>query len=515
MEIIKRKLLSILLIFSLILSGFTLSTRKAEANTIALGFGAVALSYILASGLSVSLSQNNTTGSTESALESLYGEYCIENQKAQDIMIGTILEGVSVSGNAISLTHNSAELLRNFVEWLHSKIEASDSLTFTQSNTYFTSAEGDTYSIIDPNYLFLVNTASLYQNLDNPVKFTGKGIDIKENFGDILFQYSMPNGVTTNKSFTINGKTFEFDIEVKNNFTASVNYIFSVDGVEVFNESLSNFYNSDRKNSLYVYYTLIFYKLNSTDTDYGLSLCSYRLSNDKYGSSANTISYDGLYGGVEYKKSGTTGSTSSISDGVIPNTTNTILNPTTNTYTGPDVIPTYPMEDGQTIYYPEEQEVTDGGILSGGISGSLNPSFDDKKTPTTTIPFPAVNSPAWTGTLTQTDVATGEITSTTDIAVTPNISSIDLPNSDSDFVLKGLSEKFPFSIPWDIYRFYQVLNVDAEAPHLQGTIDLHIVDWNIDMNLSQFNDIAKIFRNLVFFSFLIGLILITRNQIRG
>jgi hypothetical protein len=90
-----------------------------------------------------------------------------------------------------------------------------------------------------------------------------------------------------------------------------------------------------------------------------------------------------------------------------------------------------------------------------------------------------------------------------------------LPDLNIDWSINGLSNKFPFCIPKDIVNIVSVLNQEPVAPHFTGTVDLFIYDWSVDIDFSDFSTIAVIFRNGIFIVFCIGLIVITRNIIRG
>lgn len=90
-----------------------------------------------------------------------------------------------------------------------------------------------------------------------------------------------------------------------------------------------------------------------------------------------------------------------------------------------------------------------------------------------------------------------------------------LPDLNIDWSINGLSEKFPFSIPFDLMAFFAVLNAEPETPELAGSIDLGLVQWDIDWDLHDFDNTASILRNLEFIGFCIALILITRKIIKG
>lgn len=88
---------------------------------------------------------------------------------------------------------------------------------------------------------------------------------------------------------------------------------------------------------------------------------------------------------------------------------------------------------------------------------------------------------------------------------------IDIPN----LPIGNLSEKFPFSIPWDLAAFYAMLDAEPEAPRFNGTMDLTLVQWNYDIDLSPFDSAAELCRKLQFGLFVVGLIVASRSIIRG
>ena len=82
-----------------------------------------------------------------------------------------------------------------------------------------------------------------------------------------------------------------------------------------------------------------------------------------------------------------------------------------------------------------------------------------------------------------------------------------------------LTTVFPFCIPFDLVRAFKVLSVEGEAPvyELPLQIDykyIHIDEaWSIDM--SDFSSVIQIVRIMETLAFIVSLILLTRNIIRG
>lgn len=90
---------------------------------------------------------------------------------------------------------------------------------------------------------------------------------------------------------------------------------------------------------------------------------------------------------------------------------------------------------------------------------------------------------------------------------------------DSNDVTFDLSEYFPFCIPFDLIHAFKLLSAEAEAPYWEFPIHAElfgfVIDYTFVIDMSKFESLAKIFRTCETIGFCIGLILITRNIIRG
>ena len=92
---------------------------------------------------------------------------------------------------------------------------------------------------------------------------------------------------------------------------------------------------------------------------------------------------------------------------------------------------------------------------------------------------------------------------------------LDLNLPEINWSLGDLSNKFPFSIPFDLVSLVRVLDAPAEAPRFQGTMNLGITTYDYDINLESFSTVAAACRTAEVIAFIFGLIIITRNLIRG
>ena len=90
----------------------------------------------------------------------------------------------------------------------------------------------------------------------------------------------------------------------------------------------------------------------------------------------------------------------------------------------------------------------------------------------------------------------------------PSIPAMSLP----EILFK---EKFPFCLPWDVYNVFVNLVSEPEAPVF--TIPFKFqrlgIDYEFTIDLSQFDDIAKVLRFFSSIAFVIFLILASRKLI--
>ena len=80
-----------------------------------------------------------------------------------------------------------------------------------------------------------------------------------------------------------------------------------------------------------------------------------------------------------------------------------------------------------------------------------------------------------------------------------------------------LSKFFPFCIPFDLIHLIQALDAEPVAPKWTLKLEPPIfpVEWEVVLDLSEFESLAKIFRTGETLLFVVGLILITRGIIKG
>lgn len=101
----------------------------------------------------------------------------------------------------------------------------------------------------------------------------------------------------------------------------------------------------------------------------------------------------------------------------------------------------------------------------------------------------------------------------------PSASPTPLPGGGLSYTrpIVDLSKFFPFCIPFDLIHLVQALDAEPVAP--KWTLKLEPpqfpVEWEVVIDLSEFESLAKIFRTGETLLFVVGLILITRGIIKG
>lgn len=117
-----------------------------------------------------------------------------------------------------------------------------------------------------------------------------------------------------------------------------------------------------------------------------------------------------------------------------------------------------------------------------------------------------------------------QVNSKTDESVTDTDAPAydDIADSDTsgEYYVKGLQSVFPFCIPFDVIDFLAVLSAPAEAPCFKIPIKYPTKDglatYEVEIDLSKFNSVAKILRTGETLLFCVGLAVATRSiYIRG
>lgn len=135
-----------------------------------------------------------------------------------------------------------------------------------------------------------------------------------------------------------------------------------------------------------------------------------------------------------------------------------------------------------------------------------------------------INNYAWPTTVLQPDVAipgTYPLDQVDDsqpfVTPRPDVTAEDAENTVYlGSVPQAIKERFPFSIPWDLYNaFHGLASVQRKAPHIHW--DFEAGRWGklgeVDIDLSDFDSVARLCRNLELLGYIVGLILATRGLI--
>ncbi len=84
-------------------------------------------------------------------------------------------------------------------------------------------------------------------------------------------------------------------------------------------------------------------------------------------------------------------------------------------------------------------------------------------------------------------------------------------------LLYGLQKFFPFCIPWDLIHAIKILSKSGVAPRWEIPLRVSAIglDYTFVLDLAQFEWLAVIFRTFQTIGFIITLIIVTRNLIKG
>lgn len=171
----------------------------------------------------------------------------------------------------------------------------------------------------------------------------------------------------------------------------------------------------------------------------------------------------------------------------------------------------------------------------------VNPPYDPPYIPPVIRPWDGITDFPWSGTGTTTSTSTttnpdGSISTTTTSSITTTTST--WPEAITDIITDSkvnpetgerekvslnlnpliiagslLTEKFPFSLPWDIKRAFESLGQGTNtSPKFDIPIYKH---YKISIDLTLWDNLASIIRTINVFLFNLGLVLITRKIIGG
>ena len=110
------------------------------------------------------------------------------------------------------------------------------------------------------------------------------------------------------------------------------------------------------------------------------------------------------------------------------------------------------------------------------------------------------------------DLTAEDVTDLTGVPASGSLGSM------NKYTFFGLEKVFPFCIPFDLIDFISVLDAEPTAPHFEWVIPLSVVggkDLYFEIDLKSFDKVAEVVRLMELLSGCVGLILLTRNIIRG
>lgn len=91
-----------------------------------------------------------------------------------------------------------------------------------------------------------------------------------------------------------------------------------------------------------------------------------------------------------------------------------------------------------------------------------------------------------------------------------------VPSELKDYTVDGLSDLFPFCLPFDLIDFIGVLAASPEAPSFTWMFYYPTLggmkSYDVTVDLSPFDSVAELLRDMQCILFVVGLILITRDQ---
>ncbi|HFZ6229815.1 TPA: hypothetical protein ACILPC_003682 [Clostridioides difficile] len=159
------------------------------------------------------------------------------------------------------------------------------------------------------------------------------------------------------------------------------------------------------------------------------------------------------------------------------------------------------------VYVPGDAEDLIGVPSGDIVVGENNPPYDLPVGGTVTVP--KVENPSLP--VGDNIVIPGD--SVVDPPIDPPVDPPDfIPTVGIDFspfinAMNNFKEKFPFSLPWDFKRVFDVLNVPSKSP----SFDLPLAGFEFNIEFSQFDLWVRIFKYFIYLIFVLGLIFITNK----
>ena len=177
-----------------------------------------------------------------------------------------------------------------------------------------------------------------------------------------------------------------------------------------------------------------------------------------------------------------------------------------------EVIATYTMDS------------TIKALIDSGNLSYITPYTQTIDADVITLPIidaiPSIIAQAKAGAITIPEALTQAKTVPVSIADTQAIThaqALTISGSIPQYQTVGLSDLFPFCIPFDVYEFVKIMDAEPITPSVTLPLPIGIgqngivyQDYTVD--LTPFNDVAYIFRQLELLAFIIGLAVLTRSM---
>ncbi|HBG1245155.1 TPA: hypothetical protein KPG62_003668 [Clostridioides difficile] len=164
--------------------------------------------------------------------------------------------------------------------------------------------------------------------------------------------------------------------------------------------------------------------------------------------------------------------------------------------------------DGLDVYVPGNADDLVGVSSDDIFAGENNPPYDLPSGGVVTVP--KVENPSL-------DVGDNIVIPGDSVVDPPIDPPVDppvdpIPTVVIDFspfinAMNNFKEKFPFSLPWDFKRVFDVLNVPSKSP----SFDLPLAGFEFNIEFSQFDLWVRIFKYFIYLIFVLGLIFITNK----
>lgn len=168
--------------------------------------------------------------------------------------------------------------------------------------------------------------------------------------------------------------------------------------------------------------------------------------------------------------------------------------------------------DSMNVYYPADKIAQLISLLEGELGEQ---DADDVDLPTPTNTYVETNNTYITNISNEYVQEQAPAIPDTDVADV----ALELPSIPGDWEMPGttLLTKFPFCIPFDLYRSFTMFQADAEIPEFTIPFGITSIGYstNIVIDLEPYQGLVNMARWFLLAMFIVGLIMATRGLIKG